>query len=99
MPVSSLSAWRCSFQAWPASVAASAVSADEQPARSAVVAFSVQSPPAANTFHGEFGGVMRYSNVDHGPIPRCVAGAVWNSLAFPQMRKVVERNLVGIPLW
>src|SRR6266702_4715330 len=43
-------------RAWPASVAASAVSADEQPPRSAAVAFSVQPPPAANTFHGEFGG-------------------------------------------
>ena len=70
-------------RAWPASVAASAVSADEQPPRSAVVAFSVQSPPAANTLHGEFGRVMRYSNVDHGPIPRYVVGAVWNSLALP----------------
>ena len=79
----------------PVAIAASAVSADEQPRRPSVVPFPVQTPPSPDALGSELGGVVGYSDVDHGSIAREVISAIRNGLAFTQMREVGHRYLVG----
>src|SRR5438876_12425246 len=75
---------------------ASAVGADEQPGRSSVVPLSVQTPPPSDAFGGELRRVMSNADVDHGSISRDVVSTVGNSFAFPQVRKVMHRHLIGL---
>src|SRR5450755_3673138 len=76
-------------------VAASAVGADEQSFRSPMVSFSVQAPPAPDTFYGELGRIVSHSHVDHGSIAGDVISSVRNRLARAEMREIVHRDLVG----
>src|SRR5215510_4926169 len=79
-------------------IAASAVSADEQPGRLSVVPFPVQTPPPPDALGSELGCVMGHSDVHHGSISCDVISAVGNGLSFTQMREVVHRYLIGFSL-
>src|SRR6266545_1787778 len=79
-------------------IAASAVSADEQPSRLSVVPFPVQTPPPPDALGSELGRVMSHSDVNHRSISCDVISAVGNGLAFAKMREVVHRYLISLSL-
>jgi len=44
---------------------------------------SQQLPPAANTFHGKFRGLMGDAHIDHGFVPCHIIGAIRDRFAHP----------------
>src|SRR5919108_2197184 len=80
----------------PISVAASTISADQQPCGTTVVPPPIQAPPSSNALHGELRGFMRHAHVHHRPVQGDVISPIWNGFALTQVRKIVNRDLIGL---
>src|ERR1051325_2132982 len=81
-----------------ASVAAPAVSADEQPSGSTIMPSAIQSPPSPNAFHSKLRSLMRHPYVYYRSVQRDVIRTVGSCLTLTQGWEIEHGDFVGLAL-
>ena len=83
-------------QMTPRAVAASAVGGNEQPRRARVAAMTHFAPPATNTLHGKFGGVMIAADTDPAFVALEIVDPIRDGFAEFLVDEIIDFDFLGL---
>src|SRR5258708_6544305 len=84
-------------QMTPSAVAAPAVGGNEQPRRAWVAATTHFAPPATNTLHGKFGGVMIAADTDPAFVAPEIVDPIRDGFAQFLVDEIIDFDFLGLP--